>query len=639
MTIPEMNDPPGPAATDVTPETATPPEAVTAEAQSPASEHEREEGLEPSQPSEPEDETSIPDEEEESLPPPVEEKITFFDLGLGHEILKAIEEAGYVHPTPIQAQAIPVVLMGRDVLASAQTGTGKTASFTLPMIEILSSGRAKARMPRSLILEPTRELAAQVAENFDTYGKHHKLSKALLIGGESMDEQKRILDRGVDVLIATPGRLLDLFDRGRILLNDVKVLVIDEADRMLDMGFIPDVERIVSLLPSIRQTLFFSATMPPEVKRLADAFLFSPKRIEVAPPATPASTVAQMLVMVDELDKREALRRLIQQEEVKNAFIFCNRKKTVSILNRSLQRHNLDADELHGDMAQSARVATLERFRTDKIRLLVCSDVAARGLDIQGVSHVFNFDVPFHAEDYVHRIGRTGRAGKQGRAFTIATPEDGKFLSAIQKMLGREIPRLEMEGLTQGEAKLAEGETPERGPRGRGRGRGRSSAEERPRRGRPKRGDAPSAERDEMTATPIDGAQAERAEAAAAVEGTALDASPQHDVPQHETRERDRGRDRGRERGDRERGRERKGREPGRGREREEPDSKVIGFGNDIPAFMMRAVKLPPPSAAKADLDEDILEDDDLIDDEAAMDEPEIQAGSEAGPASNQDGN
>jgi superfamily II DNA/RNA helicase len=627
MTIPEMTDIPGPAATDVTPETATKPEAQTAEAASPAPETARVAEEEPDRISEPLDDPAIPDEEEAPIPPPLEEKITFFDLGLGHEILKAIEEAGYVHPTPIQAQAIPVVLMGRDVLASAQTGTGKTASFTLPMIEILSSGRAKARMPRSLILEPTRELAAQVAENFDTYGKYHKLSKALLIGGESMDEQKRILDRGVDVLIATPGRLLDLFDRGRILLNDVKVLVIDEADRMLDMGFIPDVERIVSLLPSIRQTLFFSATMPPEVKRLADAFLFSPKRIEVAPPATPASTVAQLLVMVDELDKREALRRLIQQEEVKNAFIFCNRKKTVSILNRSLQRHNLDADELHGDMAQSARVATLEKFRSDKIRLLVCSDVAARGLDIQGVSHVFNFDVPFHAEDYVHRIGRTGRAGKQGRAFTIATPEDGKFLSAIEKMLGREIPRLSMDGLTQAETKGAEGETPERGEKGRGRGRGRGGrSEERPRRGRAKKEDSPRGEAAEQVAESAgaDAPPIQPEQVSEMVRETARHEAQQDTRPEPRS-ENDRG-GRSRERGERDRGRERKSRDHGRPREREERDEKVIGFGDDIPAFMLRAVKLPPPPSAIPGLDEEIVEDEDVFEaEDEAMGETEIE--------------
>jgi superfamily II DNA/RNA helicase len=373
--------------------------------------------------------------------------MNFADLGLSSEVLQAVADAGYTAPTPIQEQAIPHVLTGRDVLGCAQTGTGKTAGFTLPMIDILAAGRARARMPRSLILEPTRELAAQVSNAFETYGKHHKLSMALLIGGESFTDQERKLDRGVDVLIATPGRLIDLFERGKVLLSDVKILVIDEADRMLDMGFIPDVERIVGLLPRIRQTLFFSATMPPEIRRLADAFLMNPKEISVAPPASPAATVAQHLVTVAPADKREALRRLIANEDVKNAIIFCNRKRDVDILHRSLVKSGFNAAALHGDMPQPKRTATLERFKEGEIRLLVASDVAARGLDIQGMSHVFNFDVPIHAEDYIHRIGRTGRAGRDGRAFTLATPEDGRFVAAITKMLGKDIPTVSLEGI------------------------------------------------------------------------------------------------------------------------------------------------------------------------------------------------
>jgi superfamily II DNA/RNA helicase len=373
--------------------------------------------------------------------------MTFSDLGLSPEVLRAVEDAGYKQPTPIQEQAIPYVLMGRDVLGCAQTGTGKTASFTLPMIDILASGRARARMPRTLVIEPTRELAAQVSEAFDVYGKHHKLNQALLIGGESFTDQERKLDRGVDVLIATPGRLIDLFERGKILLSDVKILVIDEADRMLDMGFIPDVERIVGLLPKIRQTLFFSATMPPEIRRLADAFLMNPKEIAVAPPASPAATVVQGLVVVEPDEKREALRRLIRSEDVKNAIIFCNRKRDVDILCRSLKKHGLDVAALHGDMPQAKRTETLERFRNSEIRLLVASDVAARGLDIQGMSHVFNFDVPIHAEDYVHRIGRTGRAGREGRAFTLAMPEDGRFVQAIEQLIGKPIPPVAVDGI------------------------------------------------------------------------------------------------------------------------------------------------------------------------------------------------
>src|SRR6476469_9998457 len=366
--------------------------------------------------------------------------MNFNELGLSPELLQAITDTGYTTPTPIQEQAIPIVTQGRDVLGCAQTGTGKTASFALPMIDKLAAGRARARMPRSLILEPTRELATQVEASFERYGKHHRLSTALLIGGESFGDQERKLDRGVDVLIATPGRLLDLFERGKILLSDVKILVIDEADRMLDMGFIPDVERIVSLLPRNRQTLFFSATLFPEIRRLADAFLQNPKEISVSRPASVATTIVEGLALVAEHDKREALRRLVRIQKVQNALIFCNRKRDVDILHKSLTRHKFSVGALHGDMAQTVRFATLEKFKANELQLLVCSDVAARGLDIKGMSHVFNFDVPHHAEDYVHRIGRTGRAGRLGRAFTLATPEDGKAVAAIEKLIGQPIP-------------------------------------------------------------------------------------------------------------------------------------------------------------------------------------------------------
>jgi superfamily II DNA/RNA helicase len=387
-----------------------------------------------------------PTEEDEAL---AEEaaRTTFADLGLSEPILKAVTDSGYLYPTPIQAQAIPIVLMGRDVLGVAQTGTGKTAGFTLPMLDILAGSRAKARMPRSLILEPTRELALQVAEQFVKYGKHLGLNHALLIGGESMNDQRDVLEKGVDVLIATPGRLLDLFDRGRILLADCKLLVIDEADRMLDMGFIPDVEKIVGFLPKMRQTLFFSATMAPEIRRLADAFLQNPKEVTVSAPASVATTITAGLIWVREHDKREALRRLLRREEVTNALIFCNRKIGVNILYKSLKKHGFSVGELHGDMDQSSRFATLNRFKSGEIKLLVCSDVAARGLDIGGLSHVFNFDVPFHAEDYVHRIGRTGRAGREGHAYTLCQPEDAKSLAAIEKLTGKPIPRMEIDGL------------------------------------------------------------------------------------------------------------------------------------------------------------------------------------------------
>jgi len=367
----------------------------------------------------------------------------FSDLGLSDDLLHAVTDAGYDTPTPIQAQAIPYVLMNRDLLGCAQTGTGKTASFTLPMIEILAHGRTRARMPRSLILEPTRELAAQVSDQFETYGKYHKLTKALLIGGVSFEEQNKALDRGVDVLIATPGRLLDHAERGKVLLRDVKILVIDEADRMLDMGFMPDVEKIVGLLPQIRQTLFFSATMPAEIRRLSEKFLSNAKEVSVDPPATAAETVSQGLIKVSSKDKRRVLRDLIRGEDTQNALIFCNRKRDVGILHRSLERHGFQAGALHGDMDQYSRTETLDKFKAGDFNILVCSDVAARGLDIASMSHVFNFDVPTHADDYVHRIGRTGRAGKQGRAITIATSEDSRYLEAIGKLIGYPIPPLE----------------------------------------------------------------------------------------------------------------------------------------------------------------------------------------------------
>ena len=357
-------------------------------------------------------------------------------------MLSAVEDAGYTEPTPIQAGAIPPALARRDLLGIAQTGTGKTASFVLPMLTRLEKGRARQRMPRTLILEPTRELAAQVEENFVKYGKYHKLNIALLIGGVSFEEQDRKLERGADVLIATPGRLLDHFERGKLLLTGVDIFVIDEADRMLDMGFIPDIERIAKLIPFTRQTLFFSATMPPEIQILADRFLQNPEEVKVAPPSTTAKTVTQRLVSAGgkDFEKRAALRDLIrEQTDLKNAIIFCNRKRDVSDLFRSLERHEFNAGALHGDMDQRARMAMLHNFKEGDLQLLVASDVAARGLDIPDVSHVFNFDVPIHAEDYVHRIGRTGRAGREGKSFTLVTKRDGKFLDAIEKLIGQTI--------------------------------------------------------------------------------------------------------------------------------------------------------------------------------------------------------
>lgn len=368
--------------------------------------------------------------------------MSFAELGLSEKVLTAVTAAGYSTPTPIQAQAIPHVLARKDVLGIAQTGTGKTAAFTLPMLTILETGRARARMPRTLILEPTRELAAQVEENFTRYGVNQKLSVALLIGGVSFGDQDAKITRGVDVLIATPGRLLDHVERGKLLLTGVELLVIDEADRMLDMGFIPDIERVCKLVPFTRQTLFFTATMPPEITRISEQFLHNPVRVEVSRPATAATTITQRLIASNpqDFEKRETLRKLIKgATDLQNAIVFCNRKRDVATLHKSLLRHGFPAVALHGDMDQYARMAALESFRTGENPILVASDVAARGLDIPAVSHVFNFDVPTHAEDYVHRIGRTGRAGREGASFTIVTRHDDKLVAAIEKLTGQSI--------------------------------------------------------------------------------------------------------------------------------------------------------------------------------------------------------
>jgi superfamily II DNA/RNA helicase len=422
----------------------------------------------------------------------------FRQLGLSPEVLRAIAETGYEMPTPIQERSIPSILSGRDILGSAQTGTGKTASFTLPMIDILSAGRVRARMPRSLILEPTRELAAQVAENFDAYGKYSKLTKALLVGGVSFSDQDQKVDRGVDVLIATPGRLLDHVERGKLMLSGVSMLVIDEADRMLDMGFIPDVERIVGLTPRMRQTLMFSATLLPEIRRFAAIFLNNPKEISVDPPASTVDRVTQGLAVTHPDDKIEVLRQLLSQREIVSALIFCNRKRDVDMLATSLRRNGVEASGLHGDMNQAIRTQTLSRFRAGEISILVASDVAARGLDIEALPNVVNFDVPIHAEDYIHRIGRTARAGMEGAAYTLATPEDAPYLEAIATLTGSQIPRIEIDGVTQveldadarparrgrgGRRSAGNGPTkrgPARPARGRGRGRAAATPEPQP---------------------------------------------------------------------------------------------------------------------------------------------------------------
>ncbi len=464
----------------------------------------------------------------------------FSELDLDPKVLQAVEEAGYETPTPIQAQAIPEALEGRDVLGIAQTGTGKTASFTLPMITVLAQGRARARMPRSLILCPTRELAAQVAENFEIYGKHHKLSMALLIGGVSFKDQDKLIDRGVDVLIATPGRLLDHFERGKLMLTGVQIMVVDEADRMLDMGFIPDIERIFKLTPFTRQTLFFSATMPPEITRLTQEFLSNPVRVEVAKPATTAETVAQHVCKfkptrkdVADTEKRAVLRALLRSEgdELRNAIIFCNRKRDVGIVYKSLEKHGFNAAALHGDLDQSVRMATLNGFRDGTVQILVASDVAARGLDIPNVSHVFNFDVPIHSDDYVHRIGRTGRAGRSGKAFMICLPHEQKHLDKIVELVGKDIP----------EISVPDGAVDE--------------VRERP---RSRSKDAPA----ERKSEPKQEVEAETSKS----------------EPRRERAERG-------ERGGR--GRSRKGEGRG-GRDRQDKGEPVVGLGDHVPAFLLR---------------------------------------------------
>ncbi len=522
----------------------------------------------------------------------------FADLGLSEPLLRALHDKGYLRPTPIQEQAIPSVLMGRDVLGCAQTGTGKTAGFTLPLLDILSGSRARARMPRSLILEPTRELALQVAENFVAYGKYLKFNHALLIGGESMSEQKEVLAKGVDVLIATPGRLIDLFERGGLLLTDVKVLVIDEADRMLDMGFIPDIERIVNMLPRTRQTLFFSATMAPEIRRLADAFLSNPKEITVSKPASVATTITAGLVLVNEHDKREALRRLIRSEDVQNALIFSNRKRDVDVLLKSLLKHGFSAGALHGDLAQSVRFATLEKFKANELRLLVCSDVAARGIDIGGLSHVFNFDVPHHAEDYVHRIGRTGRAGREGRAFTIATPEDRLSVEAVEKLIGAPIPRIEIPGLdvvewAEGEARKGRGRGMRNRPKAIPKAPVRAAEETRPARGAE---EAP-APRERVRERPRDrdrGARPARPDAR-------RDEAPR-EAPRDAPRE-ERGRREYRGRDDRVRG------------DNNNDGPVVRGFGADVPAFMLLAKRGPLSAIMDEVPDEDeVINETNIVD-------------------------
>jgi superfamily II DNA/RNA helicase len=516
------------------------------------------------------------------MPPDRTLMTSFVDLHLDPRVLQAVQEAGYSTPTPIQAGAIPPALEGRDVLGIAQTGTGKTASFVLPMVTLLAKGRARARMPRSLVLCPTRELAAQVAENFDTYAKHTKLTKALLIGGVSFGDQDKLIDRGVDVLIATPGRLLDHFERGKLLLTGVQIMVVDEADRMLDMGFIPDIERIFQLTPFTRQTLFFSATMAPEIERITNTFLHSPARIEVARQATASETIAQGLVEfrpsrrdreTAAKEKRAMLRALLRAEGEKltNAIIFCNRKTEVDVLAKSLKAHGFDAAPIHGDLEQSQRTRTLDGFRDGTLKLLIASDVAARGLDIPNVSHVFNFDVPSHSEDYVHRIGRTGRAGRAGTAFTIAVPADAKYLAGIESLTGKPIPRIA----------APEGFTPPQG------GRGEEAEGEAPRRGRERR-DREGGRRDGAPRTSPKSAGAEAASAEPASREAAHVHAREERRPDEQRREKP-------PREERHKRDERRDQRPPRSEKQGDKrgEAPVLGLGDHVPDFLMRGFKVP----------------------------------------------
>ena len=521
--------------------------------------------------------------------------MTFRDTGLSEKVLAAVEAAGYTTPTPIQAQAIPHALQGRDVLGIAQTGTGKTAAFTLPMLSRLEQGRARARMPRTLILEPTRELAAQVEESFLKYGANTRLNVALLIGGVSFADQETKIMRGADVLIATPGRLLDFFERGKLLLQGIEILVIDEADRMLDMGFIPDIEKICKLVPFTRQTLFFSATMPPEITRLTEAFLHNPVRVEVARAASTALTITQGLVAsAGGGAKRETLRRLIRgAENFKNAIIFCNRKRDVAILHKSLVSHGFSAGALHGDMDQSARMASLDAFKTGDVALIVCSDVAARGLDIPDVSHVFNFDVPTHAEDYVHRIGRTGRAGRSGTALTIVTREDTKYIDGIQKLTTEKINWM---GGTLDDIVETEGQSDER----RSRRRNDSSRSGRPERSGSDRGrnrqpeSTARAERFARAEAPADEQPREVREprqprAPRPVrEARAEQPRVEQEQPRQEPSRYDQPRS-AQPTGDR--------RRPER-RRHDDDDAPVVGLGDHVPSFLLRPVRLKPAKVA-----------------------------------------
>ncbi|EAP81003.1 ATP-dependent RNA helicase RhlE [Sulfitobacter sp. NAS-14.1] len=522
----------------------------------------------------------------------------FSDLNLNPKVLKAINEAGYETPTPIQAGAIPPALEGKDVLGIAQTGTGKTASFTLPMITLLARGRARARMPRSLVLCPTRELAAQVAENFDTYTKHLKLTKALLIGGVSFGEQDKLIDKGVDVLIATPGRLIDHFERGKLILSDVKIMVVDEADRMLDMGFIPDIERIFQMTPFTRQTLFFSATMAPEIERITNTFLSAPERIEVARQATTSENIEQGVLMFkasrkdrEATEKRKVLRALIDAEGDKctNAIIFCNRKMDVDTVAKSLKKYGYDAAPIHGDLDQSQRTKTLEGFRNGDLRFLVASDVAARGLDVPSVSHVYNYDVPSHAEDYVHRIGRTGRAGRDGKAIMICVPRDEKNLEDVERLVQREIPRLDnpLGGSEAKAAPAAEAKTAD-APAAKSDEAAKSEKPKRTRTRSRKKPDAAKADADQTETAQADSPKADKPDAKADAKSDAKPQDKKSDKPAKESA--DKAPAQKAEAAQDDKPNNRRGGRGGRGdnnrQQNNRNDNRVVGLGDHTPEFI-----------------------------------------------------
>ncbi len=391
----------------------------------------------------------------------------FSDLGLIPELLETVANQGYNAPTPVQAQAIPLVLAGRDVMAAAQTGTGKTAAFTLPILQLLSplanTSASPARHPlRALILTPTRELAAQVEESVRVYGARLPLRCAVVYGGVDIDPQIEALRRGVEILVATPGRLLDHVHQRTVNLSQVAILVLDEADRMLDMGFLPDIRRILGLLPPRRQNLLFSATLSEEVVRLASSFLTDPVRVQVAPRNAPAELVTQTVIPVASAHKRALLEALLEVRDMRQALVFVNTKVGANRLARALARDGVEAVALHSDRTQIQREQALADFKAGKIRVLVATDIAGRGLDIEELPYVVNFELPHHPEDYVHRIGRTGRAGLAGDAYSLVAPEEEKYLSAIERLLKRPIPREPLSAFIPAARKAASGHPPHR---------------------------------------------------------------------------------------------------------------------------------------------------------------------------------